>query len=237
MIVFPAIDLYDGKAVRLLKGDYARMTVYSNDPMEIARDFERCGAQWVHLVDLEGSRDGTTPNLPLIARIAEETSLNVEVGGGIRGMETACRYMANGVSRIVLGTAAVKDPAFLREALDRFGDRVAVGVDVKGEKVAIHGWTETSELTCWDFCGHLASLGVKTIICTDIAKDGAMAGTSRQLYRRLSERFALQIVASGGVSTLDDIRALRQMSLYGAIVGRAYYTGDISLPEALEAAK
>ena len=237
MILFPAIDLYDGKAVRLFKGDYAQMTVYSNNPTQVARDFEAKGAKYVHLVDLEGAKDGTTPNLDIVKQIAGETSLFTEIGGGIRSMETVRAYLENGVDRVILGTAAVNDEAFLKEAIAAYGERIAVGVDVKDSFVAIKGWTENSQYSCFDFCRKMVDLGVKYLICTDISKDGAMQGTNRELYRQLSEKFAVNITASGGVSTLDDIRALRQMELYGAIIGKAYYNGAIDLVAALEAAK
>ncbi len=237
MNLFPAIDLYNGCAVRLYKGDYQQMTIYSHDPLEIARDFERCGAKFVHLVDLEGAKDGTTPNLDTIARIAAETSLFVEIGGGIRSMETAQRYLSAGVDRIILGTAAVHDRDFLGEALAALGEKVAVGIDIRDGQVATHGWTQSSGIDAFDFCRELQALGVKTIICTDISKDGAMQGTNRALYRALKDAFDLEITASGGVTTLEDIRALREMELYGAILGKAYYTGAIALREALEAAK
>ena len=237
MILFPAIDLYDGKAVRLFKGDYAQMTVYSHNPTQIARDFEAKGAKYVHLVDLEGAKDGTTPNLDIVKQIAGETSLFTEIGGGIRSMETVRAYLENGVDRVILGTAAVNDEAFLKEAIAAYGERIAVGVDVKDSFVAIKGWTENSQYSCFDFCRKMVDLGVKYLICTDISKDGAMQGTNRELYRQLSERFAVNITASGGVSTMEDIRALRQMGLYGAIIGKAYYNGAIDLAAALEAAK
>lgn len=237
MILFPAIDLYDGKAVRLYKGDYAQMTVYSNDPVQIARDFEAAGATWVHLVDLEGAKDGTTPNLGIVRRIADETGLSTEIGGGIRNMETVGAYLENGVDRVILGTAAVNDEAFLRRAIAAYGSRIAVGVDVKDGFVAIKGWTENSAYSCVDFCQKMVDMGVEHLICTDISRDGAMQGTNRALYRALSEQFPVKITASGGVSTLEDIRALRQLDLYGAIIGKAYYTGAINLHDALEAAK
>lgn len=237
MILFPAIDLYEGKAVRLFKGDYAQMTVYSNNPIEIARDFEAKGAKAVHLVDLEGAKDGTTPNLNIVKQIAGETALFTEIGGGIRNMETVRAYLENGVDRVILGTAAVNDEAFLKEAIAAYGNRIAVGVDVKDGFVAIKGWTENSAYSCFDFCQKMVDLGVEYLICTDISKDGAMQGTNRELYRELSEKFRVNITASGGVSTLDDISALRKLDLYGAIVGKAYYNGAIALEEALEAAK
>lgn len=237
MKLFPAIDLYDGKAVRLYKGRYEDMTVYSEDPCAVARDFEAAGARYVHLVDLEGAKDGTTPNLEIVTRIARETALFVEIGGGIRSMETVRAYLENGVDRVILGTAAVTDEAFLVEALAAYGERIAVGVDIKDGFVAIKGWQENSAYNAFDFCEKMQRLGVKTIICTDISKDGAMQGTNRELYRALSEKFEIDITASGGVSTIEDVRALRALDLYGAIIGKAYYIGAINLSEALEVAK
>ena len=234
MILFPAIDLYEGKAVRLFKGDYAQMTVYSNNPMEIARDFEAKGAKAVHLVDLEGAKDGTTPNLNIVKAIALETNLFTEIGGGIRNMETVRAYLENGVDRVILGTAAVNDEAFLKEAIAAYGSRIAVGVDVKDGFVAIKGWTENSQYSCFDFCRKMVDLGVEYLICTDISKDGAMQGANHELYREMSERFAMQIVASGGVSSMEDVTRLRALNIYGAIIGKAYYTGAIDLREAIE---
>lgn len=237
MKLFPAIDLYDGKAVRLFKGDYEQMTIYSENPIEIARDFEEKGANYIHLVDLEGAKDGTTPNLHIVKQIANETSLFTEIGGGIRSMDTVKAYLENGVDRVILGTAAVNNPDFLKEAVETYGERIAVGVDVKDGYVAIKGWVEKSQYTCFEFCEMMQDLGVKTLICTDISKDGAMQGTNRELYKELSEKFHMDITASGGVSTLEDVKALRALDLYGAIIGKAYYIGAIDLCEALEAAK
>ena len=237
MILFPAIDLFEKKAVRLYKGDYANMTVYSENPIEIARDFEACGCTHIHMVDLEGAKDGTTPNLSIVEQVARETSLFVEIGGGIRNMETVERYLNAGVSRVILGTAAVNDEAFLREAVGKYGEKIAVGADVKDGYIAIKGWLETSAVTLEDFLQKMESIGVRNIICTDISKDGAMKGTNLALYKSLSEKFRLDITASGGVSSMEDIRQLRQMDLYGAIIGKAYYTGAIDLKEALEVAK
>ena len=237
MKLFPAIDLYDGKAVRLYKGDYNEMTVYSHNPIEIARDFEKSGASCIHIVDLEGARDGTTPNLEIVKQIARETSLFCEIGGGIRSMETVDTYLSAGVDRVILGTAAVNDPAFLKATIEKYGEKIAVGVDIKDGFVAIKGWTEKSRYSCFDFCQKMQDLGVKTLIYTDISKDGAMKGTNRSLYKQLSETFSLDITASGGVSSMDDIIALRALNLYGAIIGKAYYVGAIDLKEALEAAK
>ena len=237
MIIFPAIDLYEGKAVRLYKGDYARMTVYSDHPEEIGREFAALGATHVHLVDLEGARDGTTPNLELAARIKKESGLFCEIGGGIRKMDTVRKYLDSGLDRVILGTAAVKDSDFLREALTAFGEKIAVGVDIRDGFVAVSGWTESSALPFLDFCARMAEMGVRTLICTDISRDGAMRGTNRELYYQLSRELDLQITASGGVSSLEDVQALRQMNLYGAIIGKAWYTGAIDLAEAIREAR
>ena len=237
MILFPAIDLFEGKAVRLFKGDYAQMTVYSDHPEEIAADFAACGATHIHLVDLEGARSGETPNLETVLKIRESTGLFCEIGGGIRSMETVKTYLSAGLDRVILGTAAVEDPVFLRAAVDEYGGQIAVGVDVKDGYVAVKGWTEKSALRFMDFCKEMEQIGVKTLICTDISRDGAMRGTNREMYKQLSESLGLQITASGGVSTMEDIESLRDMNLYGAIIGKAYYTGDINLKKAIEAAR
>lgn len=237
MILFPAIDLYDGKAVRLFKGDYAQMTVYSHNPIEIARDFEAKGAAWAHLVDLEGAKDGTTPNLHIVRQIANETGLSTEIGGGIRNMKTVATYLENGVDRVILGTAAVNDEAFLREAIATYGSRIAVGVDVKDGFVAIKGWTEKSSLDAMGFAAKMEKIGVKTLICTDISKDGAMEGANHLLYQTLSEKFGMNIIASGGVSSMEDVRRLTALGIHGAIIGKAYYTGAIDLSTAIEVAK
>jgi len=237
MHIFPAIDLVGGKAVRLFKGDYAQMTVYSDSPLDVAKDFENQGATHIHLVDLEGAKDGTTPNIETVKSIAQNTSLFTEIGGGIRGMETAEKYISCGVDRIILGTAAVTDEVFLKEAINAFGDKVAVGVDIKDGFVAIKGWLEKSEFSAFDFCEKMQKIGVKTLICTDISKDGAMQGTNHELYRELASRFNINITASGGVSSIEDVEKLTSLGIYGAIIGKAYYTGAINLKEAIEVAK
>lgn len=237
MILFPAIDLYERKAVRLYKGNYQNMTVYSENPIEVARDFEAAGATHIHMVDLEGAKSGETPNLAIVEQVARETSLFVEIGGGIRTMETVDRYLAAGVSRVILGTAAVNDEAFLTAAVNTYGDKIAVGADVKDGYIAIKGWLETSAVTLEAFLEKMQTIGIKNVICTDISRDGAMRGTNLALYRELSRKYSLDITASGGVSSLEDVRQLRQMDLYGAIIGKAYYTGAIDLKEALEVAK
>ena len=237
MFIFPAIDLFEGKAVRLFKGDYAQMTVYNEDPVSVAKDFAAAGATHLHVVDLEGARSGETPNLDTVAALAASSGLFTEVGGGIRSMEVVERYLGAGVHRVILGTAAVNDEAFLKEALARYGDKIAVGVDIKDGFVAIKGWTEKSSLDALAFCEKMEKMGVKTIICTDISKDGAMKGANHELYRILSERFGVQIIASGGVSSMEDVKKLAALGIYGAIIGKAYYTGAISLKEAIEVAK
>ena len=249
MLIYPAIDLFEGKAVRLYKGDYAEMTVYSDDPPEIARDFAAAGAVRIHVVDLEGAKDGSTPNLGTVLAIKraadEAVSLKceaegkprqtafVEIGGGIRSDETVAEYLDAGIDRVILGTAAVRDPEFLRRTVAAYGERVAVGIDVRDGFVAVKGWTELSEYRLGEFARMMQDIGVRTIICTDISRDGAMKGTNRELYRRLSEELDIDITASGGVSTLEDVEALAALGIHGAIIGKAYYTGAIDLAEAV----
>ncbi len=237
MLIFPAIDLYEGKAVRLYKGDYEQMTVYSDSPIELVEDFVEQGAKYLHLIDLEGAKTGQTPNLELIRDIRALSPLFTQVGGGIRSMDVVDAYLNAGVDRVILGTAAVTDPVFLEEAIKEFGEKIAVGADIKNGYIAISGWTESSGIDAFSFCRRMQDLGVKTLICTDISRDGAMQGTNRNLYRTLSKRHDMNIIASGGVSSMDDIRALRAMELYGAVIGKAYYTGAIKISEALEVAK
>ena len=237
MLIYPAIDLYGGKAVRLYKGDYAQMTVYNEDPVAVARDFQASGASCIHLVDLEGAKSGTTPNLETVCAIKKETGLFCEIGGGIRSMEVVSRYLDAGLDRVILGTAAVTDPAFLQAAVAKYGEKIAVGIDIKDGFVAIRGWTEKSEKDALEFAAQMQNLGVKTLICTDISKDGAMEGANHGLYKTLSERFGMQIIASGGVSSMEDVKRLAAMGLHGAIIGKAYYTGAIKLKEAIEVAK
>jgi phosphoribosylformimino-5-aminoimidazole carboxamide ribotide isomerase len=213
------------------------MTVYSEDPAAVARDFKACGADHIHLVDLAGAKSGKPENLATIASIIEAFGGFVEVGGGIRDMDTVAKYIEIGVNRVILGTAAVKDPAFLQAALDAYGDKIAVGVDIKDGFVAIKGWTEKSDLTADAFMQRMTDLGVATVICTDISRDGAMQGTNRALYKALSEKYPIALIASGGVSDMEDIRALTAMGIHGAIVGKAYYIGAIDLKQAVEEAK
>lgn len=236
MIIYPAVDLYDGKAVRLFKGDYAQMTVYSDNPVSVAEDFKVQGAKRVHLVDLEGAKDGTIPNLETVLAIKEKTGLFCEIGGGIRSMEIVSRYVDAGLDRVILGTAAVTDPDFAAQAAAKYGEKIALGVDIRDGFVAVKGWTEKTELDAFSFCKKMQGMGIKTLICTDISRDGAMKGANHELYKKLSEELSMDIIASGGVSGMDDVRALRALNIHGAIIGKAYYTKAISLKEAIEAA-
>ena len=236
MKLFPAIDLIGGRAVRLYKGDYDKMTVYSEEPWLVACDFADRGAEYIHIVDLEGARDGGTPNFETVMRIKKESGLFCETGGGIRTMDTVEKYISAGIDRVILGTAAAENEELVRKAVAKYGDKIAVGADLKDGYVALRGWLKVSSLSADEFFRRMSGAGVSTVICTDISKDGAMAGTNRALYGELSEKFDVDIVASGGVSSLDDIKALREMGLYGAIIGKAYYTGAIDLGEALEVA-
>ena len=237
MLIFPAIDLYEGEAVRLYKGDYAQKTVYSTEPVSVAEDFKNQGATHIHLVDLEGAKNGTTPNFETVCAIKEKTGLFCEIGGGIRSMDVIEKYVSRGLDRVILGTAAVTEEGFVSKAVEKFGDKIAVGIDIRDGFVAIKGWTQSSGIDAFDFCRSMQEIGVKTLICTDISRDGAMKGTNLSLYRELSKRFSMDVTASGGVSAIDDVKALRSMELYGAIIGKAYYTKAISLREAIEVAK
>lgn len=237
MLIYPAVDLFDGKAVRLFKGDYAQMTVYNENPVAVAEDFLNSGAERIHLVDLEGAKEGTTPNLETVCAIKKATGLFCEIGGGIRSIETIDKYISAGIDRVILGTAAVTKDGFVKEAVEKYGDKIAVGIDIKDGFVAIKGWTETSSLDAFDFCKQMQDIGVKTVICTDISKDGAMQGTNHELYKELSRNFSLDIIASGGVSSIEDIERLSALGIHGAIIGKAYYIGSINLKEAIEVAK
>ena len=238
MLIFPAIDMYGGKAVRLYKGDYAKMTVYSDDPVGIARDFAASGAEQIHMVDLEGARSGEMPNLGVVREVVKATGAFVELGGGIRSLDALDAVFDAGVSRAILGTAAVSDPAFLESAVAKYGSKIAAGCDLKDGVVAVKGWIESSQLTTGDFFTRMTELGIDTVICTDIARDGAMRGANAALYEQIMAAHpGIRLIASGGVSGMDDIARLRALDLYGAIIGKAYYTGAIDLKAAVEAAK
>ena len=237
MNIFPAIDLFEGKAVRLFKGDYNQMTVYSDAPEKVALYFKECGAEYIHLVDLEGAKWGETPNFETVKKIIEVSGLKAEIGGGIRSEEVIEKYINAGAYRIILGTAAATDPDFLESVAKKYGDKIAVGCDLKDGKVATKGWTDTTEETGEEFFARVEKLGIKTVICTDISRDGAMKGTNLELYRELSEKFSIDIIASGGVTDMSDVENLSKMNIYGAILGKAIYTGNIDLKTAIKAAK
>lgn len=237
MEIFPAIDLYDNKAVRLFKGDYAQMTVYSDDPVSVAQDFENKGARYIHMVDLAGAKEGKPVHLSIVKAVAEKTKLFIEIGGGIRNMQSVDAYINAGANRVIIGTSAVENQAFLLEALTKYGDKIAVGADVKDGKIAVKGWIEKSEYGLDEFLQKMQDLGVKTVICTDVSKDGAMKGANVELYKHISDNFSLQVIASGGVSSIENIKEIKNSGAYGAIVGKAYYIGAIDLAQAIEVAK
>ncbi len=234
MILFPAIDILSRKAVRLYKGDYNQVTVYSDKPWKFAEDFVSQGCSAIHIVDLDGARSGETVNIETVKKISEVKGLYSEIGGGIRNMETVEKYLDAGVSRVILGTAALQNPVFLKEAVKKYGSKIAVGVDLKDGKVAVKGWLETSEKDGIEFLKELEDIGVENVIVTDISRDGAMKGTNVELYKRIKNEVSLKVTASGGVSSMEDIKALKALDIYGAIIGKAYYTGAIKLEEALE---
>lgn len=236
MIIFPAIDIIDGEAVRLYKGDYNQKTVYGT-PYDISFEFKAKGASHVHIVDLDGAKTGGTPNIETIKRIAADCKMFVEVGGGIRSLGVIEKYLHAGVSRVILGTAAIKNEELVRLGVREFGEGIAVGADILDGKIRINGWLEAADISADEFFKRMGDLGVTNIICTDISKDGAMVGTNLELYRELSAKYRMNITASGGVSSLEDIKALKDMGMYGAIVGKAYYTGAIDLEKAIEVAR
>ena len=237
MIIYPAIDIYDGKAVRLVRGDYEQMTVYNNDPVSAAQSFIDSGATALHIVDLEGARDGKPANLETIKQIVSQTNLFVQVGGGIRTFETIDKYISIGVKRIILGTAAVADMQFLEQTVVKYGEMIAVSADIKDGIVAVSGWTELSEFDIYDFCKDIENIGIGTLICTDISKDGLLSGTNMQLYRELRQKLTIKLIASGGISTIDELKTLKTLGADGAILGKALYTGNIDLKEALSEIK
>ena len=237
MIIYPAIDLYGGKAVRLYKGDYGKMTVYSDEPWKVAAEMAAKGADHIHIVDLEGAKNGGTPNIETVLRIKNESGAFCEIGGGIRSEEVIDKYISSGVDRVILGTAAAENAGLVAEAVKKYGKAIAVGADIKEGKIAVRGWMQTADISVCEFFDKMTALGVRTVICTDISKDGAMQGTNRELYAELSAKYQLEIIASGGVSDISDITALKKCGASGAIIGKAYYTGAIDLSEAIEVAK
>ena len=237
MNIFPAIDIIDAKAVRLFKGDYNQKTVYNASPLSVAMSFKEAGAEYIHIVDLDGAKSGDTPNAELISKIAKESGLKVEIGGGIRSEKVIERYLDAGVMRVILGTIAIENPAFTEKMVKKYGSGIAVGIDISEGYVATKGWTEITKVSCDEMFKRMEGIGVKTVICTDISKDGAMSGTNLELYKDLSSKYSIDIVASGGVSSISDVKALRSMDMYGAILGKALYEGAIDLSEAIEVAK
>ncbi len=231
MKIFPAIDLSGQKVVRLVRGDYDRMTVYGGNPVKTALEFETAGANYLHVVDLDGAKSGSRENFTVIQQILKNTKLSVEIGGGIRDMESVRAYLDAGAMRVILGTAAVRNPAFLEAALSQYGNKIAVGVDFKNGQTATDGWTK-ADGDAFDFCRKLADMGVGALICTDIAKDGMLEGPNQEMYRQLVQ-LKTEIIASGGVSGLEDLKILKQTGVGGAIVGKALYTGAVDLKDAL----
>ena len=236
MIILPAIDLRGGRAVRLTKGDYDQMKVYSDDPASVAGEFLSAGATWLHVVDLDGAREGVPQNAEVIRRLTA-VGLQTEVGGGIRDEARICEYLDNGVARVILGTIAVRDFGFVERMAAKYGEKIAVGVDAKDGYVAVSGWEETTSVTGVDFCRRLRDAGVKTVIYTDIGRDGCLAGANLPLYRELRGIEGLDVVASGGVSFESDVTALKEMDLYGAIIGKALYEGRLDLVRCLKLAR
>lgn len=233
MIVFPAIDLKDGVCVRLYRGDYATAHKVAQGAVPTAQSFEAAGATWLHMVDLNGAKDAHPVNASLIFRVARETGLHVEVGGGIRCMETVTHYLENGVERVILGSAALRDPAFTAEAIRAYGPRIAIGIDARDGKVAAEGWLETSSVDYMDMGKRMEQLGASTLIFTDISRDGMLSGPNLEMLDALNRAVSCDVVASGGISGLPDIRALRDLGLYGAICGKSIYTGTLDLQKAI----
>ena len=236
MNIYSAIDLRDGKVVRLYQGDYDQMTVYQEDPVDVARSFKAAGADYLHLVDLDGAKDGELVNFDTIKAIVEDVDMFVEVGGGIRDEERIKQYLDLGVGRVILGTIAVKDREFLEKMVSVYGERIAVGVDARDDRVAINGWKEITDIDSFEFCEYLRDIGVKAVIYTDISRDGGLQGTNMEVYRKLQEIQGLEITASGGISFIEEIAELKNVTA-AAILGKALYSGLIDLAQAVEMAK
>lgn len=234
MEIYPAIDLRNGRAVRLTRGDYDKMDIYSDDPAAVAENFKRCGASNIHLVDLDGAKEGKLINFGTIEKIIRKTGLFAEAGGGIRDTERIEQYLDCGVSRVILGSAAAEDFSFVTTSVKKFGDKIAVGVDAKNGKAAIHGWKTITDIYSFEFCLRLRDSGVKTVIYTDISKDGALSGTNMEIYEKLSGIEGLNVIASGGITFYEELAELKQLNIYGAILGKALYTGHLDLAEVIE---
>ncbi len=237
MIIFPAIDIKDGSCVRLFKGDFGTVEKVAEDPLETARSFESQGARWLHMVDLDGAKDAVPRNAEIFLKVARNTSLKVEVGGGIRSMETVEAYLSGGVQRVILGSVAVKNPELVRMAVREYGDRIAVGIDAKNGMAAVEGWLDASTAHYLDLARAMEAAGVRTIIYTDISKDGTLSGPNLEELAAINRAVSCQIVASGGISCLEDILALKKLALYGAICGKSLYKGTLDLSEAIRAAE
>lgn len=236
MKIFPAIDLRNGKAVRLYQGDYDQMTVYSDSPVEVAKSFKDKGASCLHLVDLDGAKDGMLVNFATIKEIVEEVDMYVEVGGGIRDEDRIRQYLELGVGRVILGTIAVKEPEFLEAMVSKYGEKIAVGVDTRDGFVAINGWKEITDKESFEFCRYLRNIGVKTVIYTDISRDGGLEGTNMEAYKKLQEIEGLEVTASGGISFEEEITALKDVAA-AAILGKAIYSGKLDLERAVKLAE
>lgn len=237
VIIFPAIDILKGNCVRLIQGDYNQETIYSHSPVDMARIWEEKGAEYIHVVDLDGAKSGESPNMALIQEIAKTVKVPIQVGGGIRSVEVIEQYVSSGVSRVIIGTAAIEDPYFLQAAVESFGAKIAVSIDARNGYVATDGWTETSEVKATDLVKQLEEIGVQTIVYTDIAKDGMLSGPNFEELETINALTSMEVIASGGVSTLDDIEKLKKMKMYGAIVGKALYDGNLTFEAIVEAQK
>ena len=237
MIILPAIDIKDGSCVRLYKGEFSTVHKVAENPLETARKFEADGAEWLHMVELDGAKDAKPQNTEIFCEIARETSLKVEVGGGIRSLETVETYLSRGISRVILGSAAVRNPELVKAAVKEYGDKIAVGIDAKNGMAAVEGWLDTSAAHYLDLAKAMEQIGVSTIIYTDISKDGTLTGPNLQELDAINRAVSCNIVASGGISNLDDITALRKLGLYGAICGKSLYQGTLDLKEAIREAE
>lgn len=237
MIIFPAIDLKDGKCVRLYQGKFEESEVVGEEPLKVAMSFKESGAEYIHMVDLDGALNGEIKNLEVISKIVRTVGIPVELGGGIRDMKTMNMLIEAGVSRVILGTAALKNPQFVMESVKKYGEKIAVGIDAKNEKVAVSGWLDVSNVDYIDFAKEMEKIGVKTIIFTDISKDGTLQGPNLEQLGKIQNSVSCNIIASGGIKDIDDLKIINKMGIYGAITGKAIYSGNINLKEAIEICK
>ncbi|WP_027400218.1 1-(5-phosphoribosyl)-5-[(5-phosphoribosylamino)methylideneamino]imidazole-4-carboxamide isomerase [Anaerovorax odorimutans] len=237
MIILPAIDIKNGQCVRLTKGDFATTEKVAEDPVETALDFVKNGAEWIHMVDLDGALKGNLENSKIFKDVAKETSLKVEIGGGIRSIESIEHYLENGIARVILGSAALRDPELTKEAVKKYGEKIAIGIDAKNGMVSASGWLEDSDTNYIDMAKSMEAIGVSTIIFTDISKDGTLSGPNLDQLGKINEAVSCNIIASGGIHVIDDIKALKEMGIYGAICGKSIYKGTLSLKEAIQYSK